>query len=67
MKNRVLVGSTKKRDFWKVEEGSRGTSGTHNIHAIYSTALSPQDFQKTTFFYKIRKDNFGRAVLLFCL
>ena len=52
MKNRVLVGSTKKkRDFWKVEEGSRGTSGTHNIHAIYSTALSPQDFQKTTFFF----------------
>ena len=56
MKNRVLVGSTKKkRDFWKVEEGSRGTSGTHNIHAIYSTALCPQDFQETTFFLQNKK------------
>ena len=40
----------KKKDFWKVEEGSGFCSGTHNNHAMYSTAHCPQDLRHLFFF-----------------
>ena len=62
-----FIYQKKKRDFWKVEEGSGFCSGTHNNHAMYSTALCPQDLRHLFFFvYKKRKEIFGTAVMLFC-
>ena len=44
------LSKKKKRDFSKVEEGSGFCSGTHNNHAMYSTAHCPQDLRHLFFF-----------------
>ena len=46
----LLFIKKKKRDFSKVEEGSGFCSGTHNNHAMYSTAHCPQDLRHLFFF-----------------